>query len=204
MKVGIVDYNSGNLRSVELALAHLGVDYLVSQNPRMLADADRLVFPGVGEARAAMSVLAELGLDDLIKNFAASGKPLLGICLGCQILMENSEERATKCLGIFPGEVRRFESKAGFKVPHMGWNQVFHKNRHPIFSGIPDGASFYFVHSYYVQCGDEPLEIAATDYVVPFTSGVAKENVVAFQFHPEKSGKHGLKLLENFFSISEF
>ena len=204
MKVGVVDYRSGNLRSVELALAHLGVDFVVSQKPADFAGVDRLVFPGVGEARAAMTAITDLGLDVFIKRFAASGKPLLGICLGCQILMQASEERSTDCLGVFPGVVKRFGSMPGYKVPHMGWNQVWHRNRHPVFAGIPDGASFYFVHSYYVECADETLEIADTDYVVPFTSGVARKNVIAFQFHPEKSGKHGLKLLENFFSMSEF
>ena len=201
MKVGVVDYRSGNLRSVELALSRLNIDYVVSQNPDDFSGVDRLVFPGVGEARAAMGALDDLGLSSYIREFARSGKPLLGICLGCQILMEWSEERDTECLGILPGKVRRFHSKPGYKVPHMGWNQVWHRERHPVFDGIPDGSSFYFVHSYYVECNDGSQEIADTDYVVPFTSGVAEGNVVAFQFHPEKSGKHGLKLLQNFFSL---
>ena len=198
MTVGLVDYNAGNLRSVELALEYLGVDYVVSQDSSLLEETDRLIFPGVGEARSAMEVLEKTGLAGMIHRFAASGKPLLGICLGCQILMSVSEERNTECLGILPGTVRRFIPAPGLKVPHMGWNQVWHRNRHPIFSGIPDGVSFYFVHSYYVACDSAEAEICDTDYGGPFTSGVADGNVVAFQFHPEKSGEYGLSLLKNF------
>ena len=204
MKVGVVDYEAGNLRSVELALQHLSIDYILSKNPSELASADRLVFPGVGEARSAMDVLEKTELAQLILDFAAGGKPLLGICLGCQILMDESEERQTKCLGIFPGRVERFDRALGLKVPHMGWNQVWHRNRHPVFDGIPDGASFYFVHSYYVRPDSREIEITDTDYGIDFTSGVGKDNVLAFQFHPEKSGKYGLKLLDNFFRLEEF
>lgn len=201
MKVGVVDYEAGNLRSVELALQHISVDYVLSKHPEDLRGVDRLVFPGVGEARSAMDVLGASGMDEFISEFAASGKPLLGICLGCQILMTESEERSTRCLNILPGQVRRFEKSPGLKIPHMGWNQVNHRDRHPVFAGVPDGASFYFVHSYYVEPESKDIEIGATDYGIDFTSAVAKGNVVAFQFHPEKSGKHGLRLLDNFFKL---
>jgi glutamine amidotransferase len=204
MKAGVVDYESGNLRSVELALRHLSIDFVLSKHPEDLQGVDRLVFPGVGEARSAMNVLERTGMDRFITDFAAGGKPLLGICLGCQILMTDSDERDTKCLDIFPGTVRRFDNGDRLKVPHMGWNQVWHRNRHAIFEGIPDGASFYFVHSYYVAPGDPDIEIADTDYGRSFTSGVGRDNVLAFQFHPEKSGKHGLRLIKNFFNLEEF
>ena len=204
MKVGVVDYDAGNLKSIESALNFLKIDFIVSKDPQELMAMDRLVFPGVGEARAAMTVLVERGLDRLIVSFAQSGKPLLGICLGSQILMDFSEERDTRCLGIFRGEVHQFSKDLGVKVPHMGWNQVNHRNRHPIFKGIPDGSSFYFVHSFYVKAGSADLEIADTEYAISFTSGIAQKNVIAFQFHPEKSGKHGLLLLQNFFEMEEF
>lgn len=204
MKAGIVDYKAGNLRSVELALRHLSIDFVISDDPEKLQKVDRLVFPGVGEARSAMDMLNSSGLGQLIIDFAESGKPLLGICLGCQILMTASEERDTKCLGVFDGAVRRFSNTNGLKVPHMGWNQVWHRERHPIFTGVPDGASFYFVHSFFVDAESNDVEIADTHYGTSFTSGVAGENVIAFQFHPEKSGKHGLKLLENFFKLERF
>jgi imidazole glycerol-phosphate synthase subunit HisH len=204
VKVGVVDYKAGNLRSVELALRHLSIDFTVSNDPSLLEGVDRLVFPGVGEARSAMEELSSSGFDRFILDFAASGRPLLGICLGCQILMTLSEERNTRCLGVFPGLVRRFPDGSGLKVPHMGWNQVMHGYRHPIFAGIPDGASFYFVHSYFVDPEVREIEIATTDYGGAFTSAVGKANVIAFQFHPEKSGEHGLKLLDNFFKLEDF
>ena len=203
MKVGVVDYNAGNLRSVELALKFLSIDYVTSADPALLYTVDKLIFPGVGEARSAMEILSSSGLGDLILDFHKSGKPLLGICLGCQILMTASEERNTECLDVFPGTVRRFASGRGLKVPHMGWNQVYHRGRHPIFEGIPDGASFYFVHSYFVDPDTTEIEIADTDYGIRFTSGVAAGNVTAFQFHPEKSGKYGLKLLSNFLKMRD-
>ena len=201
VKTGVVDYKAGNLRSVELALKYLSIDYVMADTPDLLKGVDRLVFPGVGEARSAMEVLRSTGFDEFIIDFAGSGKPLLGICLGCQILMSASDERNTECLGVFPGKVRRFPRRPGLKVPHMGWNQVYHRGRHPVFAGIPDGASFYFVHSYFVEPEAAELEIASTDYGDFFASGVGQENIIAFQFHPEKSGKLGLKLLANFFKL---
>jgi imidazole glycerol-phosphate synthase subunit HisH len=204
MKTGIVDYKAGNLRSVELALKHLGFEYTISDNPKTLENCGRLVFPGVGEARSAMNVLQETGLADFIINYVDSGRPLLGICLGCQILMTSSAERDTRCLGVLPGKVRRFPAGRKLKIPHMGWNQVRHRGRHPVFEGIPDGASFYFVHSYYIEAEDSEIEIADTEYGIQFTSGIARDNVIAFQYHPEKSGEYGLRLLKNFFALRGF
>ncbi len=199
--IGVVDYEAGNLKSVELALRHIGVDFYISKDPEKLLSADRMIFPGVGEAQSSMEVLDRTGLGDAVKEFAASGKPLLGICIGCQILFDFSEERNTDCLGIIPGKVLEFSSDMGLKVPHMGWNQVSHLGRHPIFDGIDDDSAFYFVHSYYPSPASNDAEIGRTEYGIEFSSAVAKNNVVATQFHPEKSGEIGLKLLKNFISL---
>ena len=146
MKIGVVDYEAGNLRSVETALAYLGYDFVTSDKPEVLAKSDRLVFPGVGEAASAIAVLQKRGLDQFIREYVTHG-PMIGICIGAQILFECSEERNARMLGLLPGEVKRFPPDCGVKVPHMGWNNVWHGNRHPVFDGIPDGASFYFNHS---------------------------------------------------------
>ncbi len=196
--IGIVDYEAGNLRSVETAMRYLGADFFISNDPDKLLKADRMIFPGVGEARASMDVLVKTGLDDTVRTFAESGRPLLGICLGCQIFFDFSEERNTECLGIIPGKNAEFSKDMGLKIPHMGWNQVRHDNRHAVFSGIPENSSFYFVHSYYPAPADKSYEIGATEYGIEFTSAAAVKNVVATQFHPEKSGEAGLKLLKNF------
>lgn len=202
MKVGVVDYKAGNLRSVETALRYLEADFLISDRPDELNGADKLVFPGVGDAGAAMRRLAEAGLDDLIRDFAAGGKPLLGICLGSQIVLSSSEERGTRCLGLIEGSARRFADVPGLKVPHMGWNTVTPANGSPLFEGIPSSASFYFVHSYYPSPSDERYVVATTEYGERFASAIARDNVWAVQFHPEKSGKWGLKLLSNFLTLS--
>ncbi len=199
--VGVVDYEAGNLRSVETALRHLGVQYTVSAEPEVLIKTDRLVFPGVGDSSAAMRVLRSKGLDRCIREFYASGKPLLGICLGSQIVLEASEEGNAVCLGIVKGTAKLFPRTPGLKVPHMGWNQVYHRGRHKVFHGIPDGASFYFVHSYYPCPTEQSAEVADTEYGIRFTSGLSLNNLVAFQFHPEKSGSWGLKVLENFLKL---
>jgi glutamine amidotransferase len=196
--IGVVDYGAGNLPSVERALAHIGARFFTTARPEELARADRLIFPGVGEARAAMDVLAERGLDEAIVAFARSGRPLLGICIGAQVVLDASEERSTRCLGLVAGKAVRFRAASGLKVPHIGWNRVRRAAPHPVFAGIPDGAFFYFVHSYYPQVADGGLRVGETDYGVTFTSAFAKDNIVAVQFHPEKSGRHGLRLLGNF------
>jgi glutamine amidotransferase len=197
-KIGVIDYGAGNLRSIETALRHLGADFFISSNPEDFKEASRLVFPGVGEAAAAMSVLEETGLGQAIREFFGTGKPILGICLGCQIVFTHSEERNTPCLGLIRGRVVRFPRRRGFKVPHMGWNQVEQRGRHPVFEGIPECSSFYFVHSYYPVPEDVGHSIGETEYGLTFTSAVCKENLLAVQFHPEKSGEKGLRLLSNF------
>lgn len=198
MIVTLIDYAAGNRTSVERALAHLGIEFRVAAQPSELEGAEKIIFPGVGEAKAAMDVLHERGLDVALKNAAAASVPILGICIGCQVLLERSEERSTACLGIFAGESKRFPPDAGVKVPQIGWNQVEHRQRHPLFEGIPEGSSFFFDHSYYPVIRDPELEIGATDYGLRFSSAFASGAVVAVQFHPEKSGKFGLKLLDNF------
>lgn len=209
LKVGVVDYDAGNLRSVETALEHLGADFLVSQDPEVLKGCDKLIFPGVGDAGASMEVLGRTGLGPFLKDWARSGRLLLGICVGCQLLFDFSEERNTPTLGILPGRVRLFPrgERDGdgrvYKVPHMGWNQV---NRvegrdHPLFKGIPQGASFYFVHSYYPDPAESHDVLAVSEYVVPFACAVARDNVMATQFHPEKSGEPGLRMLQNYLEL---
>jgi imidazole glycerol-phosphate synthase subunit HisH len=197
MKVGVVDYEAGNLRSVETALLHLGAEFLVSDDPVRLAETDKLVFPGVGEAAAAMRVLRRTRLDQVIRDFADSGKPVLGICVGCQVLLDLSEEGDTRCLGLISGRVRRFAAGTGLKVPHMGWNRVDHDGT-GIFTGLPAGCSCYFVHSYYPEPLDSEAVIGRTEYGIEFASAIRSGSITATQFHPEKSGPVGLRILDNF------
>ena len=199
----LVDYKAGNLTSVKLAFSALGVEAIVTSDPSVVRFADRVVFPGVGAAASAMGNLHSLGLEAALKEVAAKGVPFLGICLGTQILFEESEEDGgTKVLGILPGRVPRFRpSSSRDKVPEIGWNQVVQVGSHPLFEGIPDSSEFYFVHSFYPAPADDSIVIGRTTYAdVTFASAVAKGNVAATQFHPEKSGRVGLKLLSNFLS----
>lgn len=181
--IAIVDYKAGNLTSVKLAFAALGVETVVTRDPAVIAAADRVVFPGVGAAKSAMENLRALGLVDAVKAAAASGKPFLGICLGMQILFEHSEEDGgVDTLGIIPGSVKRFPEVPGFKVPQIGWNQV-------------NGAEFYFVHSYYAEL--VPETVGRAEYAgLEFTAMVKRGRLWACQFHPEKSGRIGLNLLK--------
>lgn len=195
---GVVDYNAGNLKSVETALRFLKADFFISAHPEDFKKADKLIFPGVGDAHAAMKILNSSGLGEAIRTFYSTGKPVLGICLGCQIIYTHSEEGDTACLDLIQGEVVRFPPVPGYKVPHMGWNQVIHQNRHPVFQHIPENSSFYFVHSYYPKPDNDTYVAGETEYCVRFSSAVHKNNLLAVQFHPEKSGKKGLKLLSNF------
>lgn len=197
MKVGVVDYEAGNLRSVETVLKHLGADYIISNNPDVLFKSDKIIFPGVGEASSAMSVLKRDSLDEFIKSYALSGKPILGICIGCQIILDKSEEGPTKCLSLIPGNVVSFKKESGLKIPQIGWNNVTYKKDHFLFKGIPQDSSFYFVHSYYPEVEDI-YSIGKTEYGTVFSSAVEKNNISAVQFHPEKSGRHGIKLIDNF------
>jgi len=201
--IGIVDYGAGNLKSVQNALHFLGADYFVSSNPDDFAGADRMILPGVGAFGDAMNSLRERGLDIAIKDFIASGKPFLGICLGLQVLFEESTESAgVPGLGIFPGTVSRFPGDLGLKVPHIGWNSLSILKPGGIFTEIPDQSYVYFVHSYYVTAADPSIVSATTEYGPEFHAAVAFENVQATQFHPEKSGDLGIHMLRNFVDAS--
>jgi len=195
--LAVVDYGAGNLRSVLRALASVGAEPVVVADPDAVLRADALVFPGVGAAGSAMRRLREQGLDEAIREFHRSGRPVLGVCLGLQLLFEWSEEDGgTPGLGLFPGQVRRFPN--GLKVPHMGWNRVRVRQEHPLFAGIPDGTYFYFVHSYYAEPADPTVVVGTTDYGVEFASVVGRDRLVATQFHPEKSSRWGLAVYANF------
>jgi imidazole glycerol-phosphate synthase subunit HisH len=196
--LAVVDYGAGNLKSVQNALSHLGADFFVTSDPGELARAPAMVFPGVGEAAAAMAELKRTGLDQGIRSFFASGKKILGICIGCQIVLESSEESGVRCLGLLSGTVRRFPAAPGLKVPHMGWNQVEFEGGHPVTRGFPQGRSFYFVHSYYPEPVRTSDVCGWTQYITRFPSAIARDNYIAFQFHLEKSGKAGLALLSRF------
>lgn len=202
--IAILDYKAGNLTSVERALNHLGYACRVTNSHEEIRKADKVVFPGVGAAGKSMESLKELGLDTLLHDLFASGVPILGICVGLQVLFDSSQENNAKCLGILPGEVRRFPEKMQaqngnlLKIPHMGWNAVRFAYDHPVFRDIPAGSEFYFVHSYYPEPADRAMSIGTAEYGIPFTAAVAFRNLAAVQFHPEKSGKPGLQLLRNF------
>jgi imidazole glycerol-phosphate synthase subunit HisH len=192
--IGIINYGAGNIRSVSNALNRINAPHFVSDDSKKLDQADKLIFPGVGEARSAMDALVRAGLISWLQEVTV---PFLGICLGMQLLFDHTTERATDCLGILSGTNERFTSeKSQLKVPHMGWNQVQQKGENPLFSGIPSGEYFYFVHSYYAPI--VPATIGMTDYDVQFTSALQQKNYYGVQFHPEKSGKAGLHLLKNF------
>ena len=193
----IIDYRAGNLRSVRRALLHLGVPCRITDKPLEILSSERVIFPGVGAAGKAMETIRSLGLDEVIREVVASGAPFLGICLGAQIILEKSEEGDTECLSIIPGRVRRF-SGSNLKIPHMGWNTIEMTKRHPILDGIDEKAQFYFVHSYYAEPAGDDDVIATTEYGIGFASVVGRGNVVATQFHLEKSGRQGLSILENF------
>ena len=202
--IAIVDYRAGNLTSVARALQHLNVPCVVTDRAEDLRRAERVIFPGVGAAGEAMRNLRGTGLAGCIREVFDSGKPLLGICLGTQVIFEYSEEdNRTECLGIIPGGVRRFpagmrEGGDPLKIPHMGWNRVSFRGAHPVFAGLPENAEFYFVHSYYPAPSNGADVTGETEYGIRFASAVARKNLVAVQFHPEKSGRFGLRILENF------
>jgi glutamine amidotransferase len=199
----VVDYDAGNLRSVQRALEAVGQRPKVTPDPRDVERAEALVLPGVGSAQDCMRKLADRGLVEPLKDYAASGKPFLGVCVGLQLLFDGSEEGGgVACLGILPGTVRRFSSDAGLKVPQIGWNDVSILRRHALFEGLPDRTYFYFVHSYYADPADPGMTIGAATYGVDFAAVVAHENVVATQFHPEKSADPGLRLYANFGRIA--
>jgi len=205
--IAVVDYGMGNLRSVSKALEHVVLDgqrVIVSSDAKEIADAERVVFPGQGAARACMQHLQDLNLNEVVLQ-AASEKPFLGICMGMQVLMAHSEEnQGIDCMGLYEGDVRAFADEAlqvqmqSLKIPHMGWSMVSHKQAHPLWQDIQENSRFYFVHSYYVAPADETLVAGTTDYGIEFVSAIARKNVFAAQFHPEKSAHDGLQLLKNF------
>ncbi len=199
--IAILDYDMGNLRSVQKAFEHLGVHAYVTRNPDLIAEADKLVVPGVGAFRDCMENLTHYKLIQPIREHIQAAKPYLGICLGMQVLMSESEEFGShKGLDIIPGKVVRFPESSELKVPHMGWNQIKKASglKNSIFQNIPDQSHVYFVHSYYVVPKDKKVITTTTNYGIDFCSSLQKDNIFAVQFHPEKSQEIGLKILENF------
>ena len=198
MKIGVVDYQAGNLTSVETALAYLGADYFIINGPEGFVRADKLIFPGVGHAASAMEYLESSGLGQGIKDYAQTGKSILGICLGSQIILDYSEENQGPCLGLVPGKCLTFQAQQGEKVPHMGWNQINFDLDTELFRGLPQEASVYFVHSYYPAPSADVSVLSRTFYIHDFVSAYRWNNIQVTQFHPEKSGPVGLKILQNF------
>lgn len=197
--ITIVDYGMGNLRSVHKAFERVGAEARISSDAEEIRQADKLVLPGVGAFRDAIQHLRDQHLVEPILEYIQSGRPFLGICLGLQMLFTTSyEDGEYQGLDVFPGKVLRIQAPPGMKVPHMGWNQLQIRRRPPILNGIPDQANVYFVHSYYVAPEDASIVATETDYGTLFTSMVWKDNVVAAQFHPEKSQQIGLQMLKNF------
>ena len=195
--IAIIDYGAGNLRSVVNAISRLGYQLKITSIPHEVLTAQAVILPGVGAAADTMANLKKLGLVSPIRRFIAEGRPFLGVCIGLQILFTATEEGGWhECLDIIPGLVRKLPS--GLKIPHMGWNQVRQKAPHPLFDGVPDKANFYFVHSYYAEPNDKSLVAGETEYGIPICSVIARGNLVATQFHPEKSGEVGLKIYDNF------
>lgn len=195
MKITIIKYNAGNVCSVLYALERLGVQATVSDNPDEIRNADKVILPGVGEASTAMAYLKERKLDKLIVSLK---QPVLGICLGQQLMCSRSEEGNVDCLGIFPQQVKKFHSEI-HKIPQMGWNDIYNL-KSPLFSGINEHSFVYFVHGYYVEYGVNT--IATANYILPYSASLQKDNFFATQFHPEKSGDTGHKILENFIRLS--
>ena len=199
MKIAIIKYNAGNLFSVDCALKRLGVEPVITNDKETLLSADKVIFPGVGEARTTMDYLKACHMDLLIKELK---QPVLGICLGMQLLCRHSEEGDADCLRIFDAEVKRFQStNPEEKVPHMGWNSLHFAHNGKLFQGIEEGTYVYFVHSYYLEAEEESIVKASAEYGVHIHASVEKENVFACQFHPEKSGKVGECILRNFLNL---
>ncbi|MGP1522695.1 MAG: imidazole glycerol phosphate synthase subunit HisH [Treponema sp.] len=211
--IGVIDYKAGNIQSVRHALDSLKIAYIVAEKPQELQQADRIMFPGVGNAAYAMENVRKTGFDSFIKDKAAQGVPLLGICLGSQILFDYSEEDDTDCLGLLRGTIKHFTNipsfktamqktatdKADLKIPHMGWNDITYTEQNcPLFEGIPEETDMYFVHSYVIQPQDVSAVCAYTAYGIQVPAAIHVTNIYACQFHPEKSGIRGLRILRNF------
>ena len=195
----IIDYDAGNLRSVQRACAEVGLTAEISADPDRVRRADRVIFPGVGAAGSAMRSITREGMDMALKEVIAAGRPVLGICLGLQISFDHSEEDDQDTLALLPGEVRRFRfDRPELKIPHMGWNEVRVLKAHPVLAGIEPGDEFYFVHGYYPEPADATQIYAETEYEQTFACAVGRENYFATQFHPEKSGRVGLRLISAF------
>lgn len=200
--IAIIDYGAGNLQSVKKAFDFIGAESVITDEPKVILSADKILLPGVGSFGDAMDSMAKNGLVETVKECAQSGKPFLGICLGLQLLFEESEESpGVKGLGIFKGKIRKFSPDMGLKIPHIGWNSLSIKQKNGIFKDIPENAYVYFVHSYYLLAEDENDIATVTNYGIDFHSAVGKNNVFATQFHPEKSGDVGLQILRNFASM---
>jgi len=199
----IVNYGAGNLTSVQNALNYLGVKSKISAEPGEIENAEKIIFPGVGAAQAAMENLNKSGIGEALKQAFKKNTPILGICIGCQIILESSEEDGgTQCLGMLPGKAVRFKDEPGLKIPHIGWNQVNFEREHPIFKGIENNSNFYFVHSYHPECKAPPTNVYATTMYgsQTFPCVIGLNSIIATQFHLEKSGDVGLQVLKNFYS----
>ncbi len=200
--IAIIDYGAGNLQSVKKAFDFIGAESVITDNPEMINACDRILLPGVGSFGDAMDSMAKNGLVETVKQNALSGKPFLGICLGLQLLFEESEESpGVKGLGIFKGKIKKFSSDMGLKIPHIGWNSLEIKQKDTLFKNIPENSYVYFVHSYYLHAEDAEDIATVTNYGIDFHSAVGKNNIFATQFHPEKSGDVGLQILKNFASM---
>lgn len=200
--IGIIDYDAGNIRSVEKALSYLGEKTVVSRDPDILKSVDKVILPGVGSFGQAMENLHRYELVPVIRDMIEDGKPFLGICLGLQLLFESSEESpGAEGLGILKGKILKIPSSPGLKIPHMGWNSLQLQNNGRLFRNIPQDTYVYFVHSYYLQADDEDIVAATTEYGVKIHVAVEKDNIFACQFHPEKSSTVGLQILKNFVSL---
>lgn len=196
-RVAIIDYGAGNLRSVVNAIARLGFDWTVTTDPGEALKAQAVILPGVGAAADTMRQMDASGMSQAVRRIVAEDRPFFAVCIGLQVLFETTEEGGrVRCLGLVPGKVKRFPP--GLKVPHMGWNQVRQTTAHPVFDGIPDQTNFYFVHSYYCQPDDPAMVAATTQYGIDYCSMIARGNMIATQFHPEKSGEYGLQMYSNF------
>lgn len=197
--ITIVDYNAGNLRSVKRACDAVGLDAVFTSDPAQVRSASKIIFPGVGAAASAMATLRESGLGAALCDAFKAGTPIMGVCLGCQIILDESEEGDTTTLGLIPGRARRFSpQESSIKVPHMGWNEVRVKRAHPMLEGIKTGDEFYFVHSYFPSPANEEHILAVSDHGEEFCCALGRDNLFAAQFHPEKSGPVGLSLLARF------
>lgn len=200
--VAIIDYDAGNIKSVEKAMALLGQQVEATREPELIRSADKVILPGVGSFGDAMGKIRQYGLDEVIRQVVEEGIPFLGICLGLQLLFERSDEApGVSGLGILKGEILRIPDASGLKIPHIGWNSLEFPREGRLFRGLPEESYVYFVHSYYLKAADEKIVTAAAEYGVKIHASVEKDRVFACQFHPEKSGDAGLQILQNFVEL---